>query len=67
MMPVGELVTIPVPVPAKVTDNGTLWVELLNVAVTELTALRVKLHVAVPEHAPDQPANTEPDDGVAAS
>jgi hypothetical protein len=40
---------------------------LLNVAVTELLAVKVKLHVPVPVQAPDQPANVEPEAAVAVS
>jgi hypothetical protein len=37
----------------------------LNVAVTDSSAVIDTVHVlAVPEHAPDQPANTDPDAGV---
>lgn len=66
-MPAGELNTLPVPVPANVTVKGTFTVAELNVAVIEAAAFRVTLHVAVPEHAPDQPANAEPADALAAS
>ncbi len=37
----------------------------MNVALTDLAALMVSLQTPVPEHAPDQPANFEPADGVA--
>jgi hypothetical protein len=37
----------------------------LNVAVTEVLALTVTVHEPVPVHAPDQPANEDPDAGVA--
>ena len=40
---------------------------MLNVAVTDLFASIVTVHVAVPEHAPDHPANVEPAAGVAVS
>jgi hypothetical protein len=39
----------------------------LNVAVTEVLAVRFTVHVGVAVHAPDQPANTEPALGVAVS
>ena len=48
-MPEGELVTNPVPVPARVTVKGTPEVELLKVAVTEFAAFTVTAQAAVPE------------------
>jgi hypothetical protein len=39
----------------------------LNVAVTEVSAVRLTVHVAVPVHAPDHPANVEPELAVAVS
>ena len=41
--------------------------EALNVAVTEVLAVRVTAHVPVPVHAPDHPANVEPEPGEAVS
>jgi hypothetical protein len=35
-------------------------VDVLNVAVTEVAAVSVRLQFAVPVHAPDHPANVEP-------
>jgi len=64
-MPEGELVTVPVPVPAGVTVTGTP--DELKVAITELAAFTVTEQAAVPEQAPDQPAKTEPAAGVAAN
>ena len=40
---------------------------VLNVAVTDVSAVRVRLHVPVPVQAPDQPVNVEPVLGVAVS
>ena len=37
----------------------------LNVALTFFAALIVTTHLAAPEHAPDQPANLEPEVAVA--
>jgi hypothetical protein len=58
LTPAGELVTVPVPVPARLTDSvnsGT------NVAVTAVLELTVTVHVPVPAHAPPlQPVNTDP-------
>jgi hypothetical protein len=42
-------------------------VEVLNVAVTEVLAVRVTAHVLVPVQAPDHPTNVEPALGVAVS
>lgn len=42
-------------------------VEVLNVAVTEVLATRFTVQVPVPLHAPDQPANVEPELGAAVS
>ena len=39
----------------------------MNVAVTEVLAVRVKLQVPVPIQAPDQPVNVEPVLGAAVS
>src|SRR5215468_1373536 len=64
LMPLGLLVTLPVPVPAlfTVSVEGTA----LNVAVTDLFALITTTHVAVPLHPlPLQPPNVDPADGVA--
>ena len=39
----------------------------MNVAVTDVAAFKLTLHLAVPLHAPDHFANVEPDLGVAVS
>jgi len=67
LMPEGALDTVPDPVPARATVNGTPEFDVLKVAVTELTAFTVTEQAAVPEQAPDHPANTEPAAGVAAN
>jgi len=57
-MPVGELVTVPVPVPALLTVS--VYLLILKVAVTDLTAVMLTVHVPVPEQAPLQPAKVFP-------
>lgn len=52
LMPAGVLVTVPVPLPDRVTVNASPEV---NVAATFSAALMVRLHVDVPAHAPLQP------------
>ena len=64
LIPVGLLVTVPVPVP--VFDTVRAYVFSVNVAVTDLAALIVTTHVPVPVHpAPLQPVKVEPVAGVA--
>ena len=53
--------TVPAPVPAFVTVSANVVAELLNVAVTARAAVIDTVQAAVPVHAPDQPANVEPD------
>jgi hypothetical protein len=65
VMPLGELVTVPVPVPLFVTESVTG--ARLNVAVTEVAAFTVTAQLAVPEQAPLQPAKVEPAAGAAVS
>jgi hypothetical protein len=65
LMPEGLLVTVPGPV--LCTVSWTVGGATLNVAVTEVLAVRVTAHVPVPLQAPDQPANVEPVLGVAVS
>src|SRR5262245_19886682 len=65
-MPVGELVTLPLPSPARttVTDTGAGT----NAAPTVVAAASVSVHAPVPEHPPpDHPVNTEPAAAVAES
>lgn len=68
LIPAGELVTEPEPVPARSTvrvdvggGGGAAWV---NVAVTEVFAEMVSLHEPVPEQAPPQPPKVDPFVGV---
>jgi hypothetical protein len=62
LMPPGDDVTVPVPVPAFVTLSGNVVPPVeLNVAVTLRACDIVTVHTsAVPVHAPLQPANVEP-------
>ena len=54
MMPVGDEVTVPVPVPARVTASENV-LELLKFAVTARAAVIDTVQVLVPVHAPLQP------------
>ena len=49
-MPAGELVTVPLPVPALLTVR--VWLGTLKVAVTDLAAFMVTVQVPVPEQTP---------------
>src|SRR6185503_8569787 len=63
-MPVGALVTVPLPVPALVTPSVKGC--RVNVAVTAVAALIVTVHVPVPVQPPPlQPENVDPVAGVA--
>src|SRR5438552_2254003 len=65
-MPAGELVTVPLPVPALLTVSAK--VGRAKVAVTVVAALRVTVQVPVPEQPPPlQPVKVEPAAGVAVS
>ena len=58
LTPLGELVTVPVPLPAKVTLRVTPGT---NVAPTVVSEFTVKVHGPVPTHPdPLHPANEEP-------
>ena len=66
LMPAGALVTDPVPVPAFVTVSARGI--SVNVAVTEVSAVKLTVQVPVPvQPPPDQPANDDPAAGVAVS
>src|SRR5207249_698877 len=66
VMPAGELVTVPLPVPALLTVSAK--VGRLKVAVTVVAAGRVITHDPVPVHPPPlQPLKVEPAAGVAVS
>jgi len=64
VIPAGELVTVPVPVPFLVTVRGKLC--SVNVAVTVVAAVIVMMQVPGPVHPPPlQPVKVEPVAGVA--
>src|SRR5439155_6091994 len=64
VMPAGELVTVPLPVPALLAVSEK--VGRAKVAVTVVAALRVTVQVPVPEQPPPlQPVKVEPAAGVA--
>jgi len=65
LMPAGELVTVPVPVPASVIVSAT--VAVLNVAVTAFAAFIVTTHPALPVQAPFHRTNVEPSEAVGVS
>lgn len=58
LMPAGELLTVPLPVPASVTETGND--AGMKLAVTVVAAVMLMVHVPAPEHPPPlQPAKTE--------
>src|SRR5439155_18551266 len=66
LIPAGELVTVPLPVPALLTVSAK--VGRAKVAVTVVAALRVTVQAPVPEQPPPlQPVKVEPAAGVAVS
>ena len=66
VMPAGELVTVPLPLPALLTVSAKLG--RLKVAVTVVAAETVTTQVPVPEHPPPlQPLKVEPMAGLAVS
>ena len=69
-MPAGTLDTLPDPFPFCIlftaSVNIPLPADVLNVAVTAVFAFTASVQVPVPEQPPPlQPANTDPEDGVA--
>jgi hypothetical protein len=64
-MPVGALLTVPVPVPDLVTPSGKD--DCTKLAVTDMAAVIVVVHVPVPVQPPLQPVKVEPAAGVAVS
>jgi len=65
LMPDGELVTVPLPVPDF--ETLSVWVSTTNVAVTERLPLIVNEQAPVPPQLPLQPENTYLEDGVSFS
>ena len=67
-MPAGLDVTVPLPVPASVTDNGKFDDVVLNVAVTFRACVIATVQVSVvPVHAPLHPPKVDPVDAAAVS
>jgi hypothetical protein len=65
VIPAGALVTVPVPVPASVTNSPRFGLTL-KLAVTDVAAVIVNVQLAVPSQtSPPHPANTEPALGTA--
>ncbi len=63
LIPAGELVTVPLPVPAVLTVRAKVW---LKVAVTVVVADMLTVQEPVPEQPPPlQPPKVEPGSGVA--
>jgi hypothetical protein len=65
LMPAGELVIVPDPVPLFVAVSAKVC--RLNVAVTDFAAVIDTVHAPVPVQAPLQPANVEPAAAVGVS
>jgi hypothetical protein len=63
LIPAGLLLTLPEPVPARLTFKGKL--DLLKAAVTVCVAFMATTQLPVPLHAPPHPTNADPEDGVA--
>src|ERR1700722_4680890 len=57
LIPVGVLVTVPLPAPARETVNGMSVTGAVNVAVTLSEAANVTVHALVPEQLPPHPPN----------
>jgi len=68
LIPAGDEVTVPVPLPARVTVAVNVVVpDVLNVAVTARATVIETVHVLVPVQAPFQPANVDPPAAAAVS
>jgi hypothetical protein len=64
-IPLGDEVTVPLPVPALPTVSANPPPTVLKVAVTLRAAVMLTVQGPVPVHAPDQPAKTDPPAAVA--
>jgi hypothetical protein len=62
LIPSGVLVTVPDPLPERLTLNTG---DAAKVAITEVLALKVTVHLEVPLHAPLQPRKLEPEFAMA--
>jgi len=68
LIPAGLLLTVPEPVPdVPIESVDCIAGEAAKLAVTVLSALRVKVHPPVPEQAPLQPVNAKFCEGVMVS
>ena len=68
MIPTGELVTVPAPVPDFATDKvNVVGVPVVKVAVTDRAWVIETTHEPVPVHAPDHPAKVDPRAALAVS
>jgi len=66
LIPAGLEVTVPAPVPVGITvKTGVVAATVPNVAVTPVAAGTVTVQVPMPLQAPLQPANDDPEAGVA--
>jgi hypothetical protein len=65
LIPDGELVTVPVPVPVFTSVRAKLWI--VNVAVADLAAFIVTTQLPVPVQAPLQPLKVDPAAAAAVS
>ena len=63
MIPLGELVTVPEPLPAFVTVK--VYVLIIKLAVTDLAASMVTEQEPAPVHAPPQLVKVEPIEATA--
>jgi hypothetical protein len=67
LIPLGLLVTEPVPWASSLLTVSVCCGTAPNVAVTDVSSLTVTVQVPVPEHAPPHPSKLEPEAGFALS
>ena len=65
LMPAGDDVTVPVPLPVFLTLRPYLRLLRVKVALTVFAASMVTRQAPVPEHAPPQPVKIDPGELVA--